>query len=87
MNAGDSSEDEFNLQRSLLLSRIGEEGSGYARYSAAMFFHKQDLLSLDLLEIYRRCCKLDNEDPIALARHENIEVFSQDELQYSKGQL
>jgi len=37
-----------------------------------MYFYKEGLLSLEMLEIYRRCCKFDNEDPIALARHEGI---------------
>jgi len=69
--------EAFNAQKLLLFSKLGEPGSGYARYSAAMYFHKQDLLSPELLEIYRRCCKLDNEDPLALAAHEGIDGMNE----------
>jgi len=72
--------DELARQRLLILSSIGEEGSGYSRYSAAMYLHKQGMLSLELLEIYRRCCKFDNEDPNELARHEGIKTLCESEL-------
>ena len=58
---------EFELQRKQLHTPVGEAGSGYMRYSAAMYFHKAGKLSLELLEIYRRCCKFDNEDPREVA--------------------
>ena len=76
--------DEFDLQKLFLFSEIGEVNSGYTRYSAAMYFHKHGLLSLDLLEIYRRCCKWDNEDPVALARHEGIKPVLPHELEFSE---
>lgn len=60
------------LQRSLLSTRIGLPGSGAARYGAAMYFYQQGEMSAQLLEIYRRCCKLDNEDPLDLARFEGV---------------
>ncbi len=72
--------EEFHRQRTLLLSAIGGKGSGYDRYSAAMYFHNGGMVSPQLLEIYRRCCKLDNEDPIQLAIHEGIKVFQESDL-------
>ena len=77
---GPTTTEEFHYQRTLLLSAIGGKGSGYERYSAAMYFHKGGIVSPDLLEIYRRCCKLDNEDPIKLAIHEGIKVFQESDL-------
>jgi len=75
--------DERTLQCSLLFSRIGEPGSGYARYSAAMYFFNEGILSAELLEIYRRCCKFDIEDPIELARHEGIPPLSEMDIRGS----
>ena len=66
--------DEFDRQRHLLNSPVGEDYSGYARYGAAMYFQSVGKMSVDLLEIYRRCCKLDNENPIELAKFEGVEV-------------
>ncbi len=66
--------EEWHLQKELLLCRIGEPGSGFVRYAAAMYFYQKGLLSTELLEIYRRCCKYDAEDPIELAYHEEIAV-------------
>ena len=66
--------DEFKQQRDMLFSKVGEPGSGYARYSAAMYFYMNGVVSSELLEIYRRCCKFDSENPIALANHEGIET-------------
>lgn len=63
---------EFERQKELLRSPVGIFRSGYARYAAAMFFYTQNMLSAELLEIYRRCCKCDREDPLALARHEGV---------------
>lgn len=59
-------------QKSLLDTPIGVSGSGKTRYAAAMYFYKQGEISSELLEIYRRCCKWDNEDPRKLAEHEGI---------------
>ena len=64
--------NEEKIQQELLNSKLGISGSGYARYGAAMYFYNQGLLSEAMLEIYRRCCKFDNEDPIDLADFEKI---------------
>lgn len=63
---------EFKAQRRLLTLPVGQPGSGAARYAAAMFFYQQKLMSAELLEIYRRCCKLDAEDPVDLAAFEGV---------------
>ena len=64
--------NEEKMQQELLNSKLGISGSGYARYGAAMYFYNQGLLSEAMLEIYRRCCKFDNEDPIDLADFEKV---------------
>lgn len=75
---------ELMTQKALLFSAIGEPSSGYARYSAAMYFHQAGLLSLEMLEIYRRCCKFDHEDPIALAQHEGIAFKTEHDFELEK---
>ncbi|MEM7216644.1 MAG: hypothetical protein AAF423_13980 [Pseudomonadota bacterium] len=75
--------DEFAQQRKVIFTDIGLPGSGYARYSAAMYFHKLGRLSLDLLEIYRRCSKWDHEDPVILASLEGVEPVTPDELKFA----
>ena len=65
--------EELELQKSLLREPVGEPGSGYRRYTAAMYFHKRGEISLELLEVYRRCCKFDHEDPMEVARHDGID--------------
>ena len=64
--------NEKKMQQELLNSKLGISGSGYARYGAAMYFYNQGILSEAMLEIYRRCCKFDNEDPIELAEFEKV---------------
>jgi hypothetical protein len=64
---------EIEIQNTFLFSKVGVEGSGAVRYGAAMYFYQQKLLSPEMLEIYRRCCKFDKEDPIDLARFESIQ--------------
>ena len=64
--------NEKKMQQELLNSKLGISGSGYARYGAAMYFYNQGILTEAMLEIYRRCCKFDNEDPIDLADFEKI---------------
>ena len=66
------STNEKKIQQELLNSKLGISGSGYARYGAAMYFYNQGILSEAMLEIYRRCCKFDNEDPIDLAEFEKV---------------
>jgi len=64
--------NELKIQKTLLNYKVGISGSGYIRYGAAMYFYNLNILSDEMLEIYRRCCKFDNEDPIDLARFEQI---------------
>ncbi|MDB9716058.1 hypothetical protein OAA72_04865 [Amylibacter sp.] len=64
--------NEKKMQQELLNSNLGISGSGYARYGAAMYFYNQGILTEAMLEIYRRCCKFDNEDPIDLAEFEKV---------------
>ena len=64
--------NEKKIQQELLNSKLGVSGSGYVRYGAAMYFYNQGILSEAMLEIYRRCCKFDNEDPIDLAEFEKV---------------
>ena len=59
-------------QLTLLKSPLGQKGSGYLRYGAAMYFYKSGMLPQSLLEMYRKCCKLDQMDPLAAARHDKI---------------
>mgnify|MGYP006000012131 CR=1 FL=1 len=59
-------------QKSLLSMDIGLPGSGAVRYGAAMYFYQRGDITAELLEIYRCCCKLDNEDPLDLARFEGV---------------
>ena len=66
-------EGEWDRQKALLLSAIGQEGSGSVRYAAAMFFYSAGKMTAEMLEIYRRCCVLDDEDPMDLAQFEGIE--------------
>ena len=60
------SKNDF-LNFNLINTPLGEKRSGYERYAAAMYFYNKGLLSNDMLEIYRICCKFDNKDPIKLA--------------------
>ncbi|MBD3666138.1 hypothetical protein H9Q16_19535 [Sulfitobacter sp. TSTF-M16] len=53
---------------------VGKNGSGAARYAAAMQCYNNGLICAEMLEIYRRCSKFDLEDPIDLARYEEITV-------------
>ena len=71
---------DLDHQHRLLCAGIGAQGSGAARYGAAMFFYNLGLIDGEMLEIYRRCCKFDHEDPIDLARFERVEPPSFDTL-------
>jgi hypothetical protein len=63
-------EDEAQLK--MLSTPLGLTKSGYQRYAAAMYFYKRGEISSDLLEVYRKCCKFDAEDPVDLARYEKL---------------
>ena len=63
---------EDEVQMEYLRTPVGAPGSGNARYAAAMYFYKRGAISADLLEVYRKCCKFDHEDPLAVARYEDL---------------
>ena len=75
MSVKPSISSEFKKQKILLASKVGIPGSGAIRYAAAMYFYNHGNVSLEMLEIYRRCCKLDKEDPIDLAQFEGVEII------------
>ncbi|GAA6194370.1 hypothetical protein [Phaeobacter sp. NW0010-22] len=64
---------EFNKQKTILYARVGPPGSGAARYAAAMYFYNMKLMPVEMLEIYRRCSKFDDEDPNDLATYEGVQ--------------
>ncbi|MEM7268235.1 MAG: hypothetical protein AAF401_03165 [Pseudomonadota bacterium] len=66
-------ERDHERQIALLSKPPGEAGSGAKRYAAAMYLYQRGEMSAELLEIYRRCCKFDDEDPVDLAAFEGIE--------------
>ncbi len=55
--------EEDARQREHLTARVGGCGSGYVRYSAAMYFYMRGMIGDEALEVYRVCCKIDQEDP------------------------
>ena len=63
---------ELAHQHRLLATDIGTPASGAVRYAAAMYFYAEGLLPAETLEIYRRCCNIDDEDPVDLARFEGV---------------
>lgn len=65
-------DEEWARQKALLLTTVGQPGSGFVRYAAAMYFYRSGLMPAEMLEIYRRCCVLDDEDPLDLARFEGV---------------
>lgn len=70
---GDDPEaEEHARQAALLATPLGRRRSGAVRYGAAMYFFSEGMMSADMLEIYRRCCVLDDEDPVDLARFEGV---------------
>jgi len=56
--------DEDRENWALILTPSGEEWSGRARYAAAMYFYRKGEMSADVLEIYRICSRIDNEDAV-----------------------
>ena len=51
------------LQYKYLNIPLNVDGSGYTRYGAAMYFYNKGLISEEILEKYRICCKFDSYDP------------------------
>ena len=74
MTSDDPTDPDFRQQRHSLLAAVGTPGSGAARYAAAMYFYQLHMMSARMLEIYRRCSKLDHEDPLDLARREGVDI-------------
>lgn len=61
-------DEEEILNWRLILTPAGLAWSGRARYAAAMYFHQRDRMSDEVLEIYRICSRLDDEDPLEALR-------------------
>jgi hypothetical protein len=57
-------DEETRENWQLILTRAGTEWSGRARYAAAMYFFKLGEMSAEVLEIYRICSRLDDEDAV-----------------------
>lgn len=57
-------DDEARQNWQLILTPAGAEWSGRARYAAAMYFYRAGEMSAEVLEIYRICSRLDNEDAV-----------------------
>ncbi|WP_343228989.1 hypothetical protein [Rhizobium setariae] len=55
-------DEEARQNWQLILTPTGVEWSGRTRYAAAMYFYKAGEMSAEVLEIYRICSRLDNED-------------------------
>lgn len=66
----DGAEEAENWQ--LVLSPLGEEWSGRARYAAAMYFYKHGQMNAETLEVYRVSSRLDNQDPLPIIRERGI---------------
>jgi hypothetical protein len=56
---------EDRLQYDLLATPMGISGSGCVRYAAAMYFYQRAMIGDRALEVYRICCKQDDENPLA----------------------
>ena len=57
-------QDEERRNWRLILTPAGEEWSGRTRYAAAMYFYRLGAMSAEVLEIYRICSRIDNEDAL-----------------------
>jgi hypothetical protein len=60
--------DEDGENWALIMTPAGEEWSGRARYAAAMYFYRKGEMSAEVLEIYRVCSRIDNEDAVDALR-------------------
>lgn len=56
--------DEDRDNWAVILTPVGEEWSGRARYAAAMYFYRKNEMSAEVLEIYRICSRIDHEDAV-----------------------
>lgn len=64
--------DSVARQLEFLLLPVGEEGSGAARYAAAMHLYQKRLLTEEVLEVFRICAPDDKIDPLAQLRRRGI---------------
>jgi len=64
--------DEADDNWALIMTPLGEEWSGRARYAAAMYFYQQGDLSAEVLEVYRVSARLDHQDPLSIVRERGI---------------
>ena len=69
---GEAPDNEHNEQWELVNTPLGEAWSGRTRYAAAMYFYKRGELPAEVLEVYRLCARLDNEDPLAIVRDRGV---------------
>ncbi len=67
----DESEEDAE-QWALVNTPLGEHWSGRTRYAAAMYFHKKGEMSLEALEAYRICARLDHQDPLSIIRDRGV---------------
>ena len=65
------SEEETENWR-LILSPLGEDWSGRARYAAAMYFYKRGDMNAETLEVYRVSSRLDHQDALSIIRERGI---------------
>ena len=59
-------------QWELVNTPLGEHWSGRTRYAAAMYFYKRGEMTAEVLEVYRLCSRLDNEDPLPIVRDRGV---------------
>ncbi len=71
-------QSEVDRQSVFLCVNVGASGSGAVRYAAAMYFYNLDMMSAQMLEIYRMCSKFDSEDPVDIAKFESIDLPAPD---------
>lgn len=67
-----SSDTEEAENWRLILTPLGEEWSGRARYAAAMYFYKRGDMNAEALEVYRLSSRLDSQDPLPIIRERGI---------------
>lgn len=65
-------EIDLARERALLATPLGEPGSGFARYAAAMSFWRAGLIGAEELEVFRVCARMDGEDPRDWARRRGV---------------
>lgn len=65
-------DNETAEQWDLVNTPLGEHWSGRTRYAAAMYFYKRGEMTAEVLEVYRLCSRLDNEDPLPIVRDRGV---------------